>query len=396
LPKGGDMLIDMRPGNPTFAEVEELVDLGIEEAPGLDYKEKLPGRASNDHKEFWKDVCAFANASGGWLVYGVSEQRDDAGRTTGVPKGIVGVGNVNADTEKLRLHNLVHSGVAPRVDVAVFVAPAADSAKTCVLLWVPPSTYPPCMVVAGGDSRFWLRRGGGKYSMDIDEIRRAFVEADTWLDRLRAMHEERAKAAASGWPVPGLRLPLGGGRLVMHVAPLRPVARGRLDVVSACRKHPVMPMHQFNLATRVNIDGFVRCSVDDKGESTSYVQVLRSGVVETVDCRAFKGRGHWDWGDRQIFEEEFLEQVAGLLKDQLLLMQELAAAPPYVCMVSLLGVGGWWFAYSDKRGGRFDRDEITLPEVMLEDESGIAEALQETDQMLWQAAGLDRRPMPGG
>ena len=62
------MLIDMRPGNPTFAEVEELVDLGIEEAPGLDYKEKLPGRASNDHKEFWKDVCAFANASGGWLV----------------------------------------------------------------------------------------------------------------------------------------------------------------------------------------------------------------------------------------------------------------------------------------------------------------------------------------
>jgi len=88
--------------------------------------------------------------------------------------------------------------------------------------------------------------------------------------------------------------------------------------------------------------------------------------------------------------------VAGLLKDQLLLMQELAAAPPYVCMVSLLGVGGWWFAYSDKRGGRFDRDEITLPEVMLEDESGIAEALQETDQMLWQAAGLDRRPMPGG
>ena len=95
--------------------IDQLVADGVSEEQQLDYKEQLPGRAPSDKKEFLADVSAFANSSGGDLVFGIVERRDADGKPTGVPEAATGVGAVNSDTELLRLGNMIRDGIAPRV-----------------------------------------------------------------------------------------------------------------------------------------------------------------------------------------------------------------------------------------------------------------------------------------
>jgi hypothetical protein len=62
------------------ADLEALVHNKIEESAQLEYKsaESL-GRSEGRKREFSKDVSAFANASGGTIIYGLAEAKDGAG-----------------------------------------------------------------------------------------------------------------------------------------------------------------------------------------------------------------------------------------------------------------------------------------------------------------------------
>lgn len=62
----------------TEADIEALRERGVPEGPHLDYKRQLGakgGKSKDWKKELAKDVVAFANAYGGYLVYGVGEKR---------------------------------------------------------------------------------------------------------------------------------------------------------------------------------------------------------------------------------------------------------------------------------------------------------------------------------
>jgi predicted HTH transcriptional regulator len=76
--------------NATLDDLRTLVANQIPESPILEYKEALPTRSDGDRKEFLADVSAFANTSGGVIIYGIRELRDGRGRTTGLPEATVG------------------------------------------------------------------------------------------------------------------------------------------------------------------------------------------------------------------------------------------------------------------------------------------------------------------
>ena len=75
----------------TSDDIVSLVEDQTAEGIRLDYKETLPGTNDEERKEFLADVCAFANARGGYLVYGIKERRDSNGRASGLPEAICGV-----------------------------------------------------------------------------------------------------------------------------------------------------------------------------------------------------------------------------------------------------------------------------------------------------------------
>src|SRR5205823_11719454 len=71
--------------NKPLAEIEEsdlqmLVDTTVREGREVEYKEVLTIHTDEQKQEFLNDVSSFANATGGNLIYGIKESKEDAGR----------------------------------------------------------------------------------------------------------------------------------------------------------------------------------------------------------------------------------------------------------------------------------------------------------------------------
>lgn len=96
-------------------EILNLVSSELREGRTLAYKETLPGGSDTEKTEFMADVSSFANAAGGYILYGIRERRDGDGKPTGVPESADGLEGINADSEILRLESSIRTGLAPRV-----------------------------------------------------------------------------------------------------------------------------------------------------------------------------------------------------------------------------------------------------------------------------------------
>ena len=93
----------------TASHIKDLVADGISESRELDYKKELPTGADG-RIGFLKDVAAFANTSGGDLVFRVDEEVDLNGKRTGRASAIPGLQNLD-DTQKLQLEQWVRTGI---------------------------------------------------------------------------------------------------------------------------------------------------------------------------------------------------------------------------------------------------------------------------------------------
>ncbi len=63
----------------TRARLEQMIKEGIEESLSLDYKRAASLGTTNERRvEITKDVSSFANSTGGILIYGISEFREEA------------------------------------------------------------------------------------------------------------------------------------------------------------------------------------------------------------------------------------------------------------------------------------------------------------------------------
>jgi hypothetical protein len=72
--KAGFIMIPKTLEEWTLDTISQLVVGGYKEAELFDFKASLPDKSDREHKlDLLKDCCAFANSSGGFLVFGVSD-----------------------------------------------------------------------------------------------------------------------------------------------------------------------------------------------------------------------------------------------------------------------------------------------------------------------------------
>jgi len=130
-------------------DIEELISIKEPESLNLDYKQELPGGKDDDKKEFLADVTSFANSAGGDLIYGISEERDDEGKPTGIPGRAVGL-KINADEEIKKLESLIRDGIEPRI-MSYYIKPIEGfSEGSVIILRIAKSWMPPHMVTIKG------------------------------------------------------------------------------------------------------------------------------------------------------------------------------------------------------------------------------------------------------
>lgn len=374
----------------------------VSESRTLEYKQTLPGGPDDDRREFLADVSALANTIGGDILYGIVEERDAGGKTTGIPESAPGI-PITGDAELRRLEEMIRDGVDPRVPAVSVQAIPGFVNGTVVLLRVGRSWQRPHMVTFKNYSRFFARAASGKYQLDVHQIRDAFVAAASLRDRLQTFRLERLQAVRENTATtPAL---VEGGRIVLHAIPIAGFDAPEsieLDLATARPRPPFAKLGHGRY--RINFDGVQGYEPTPDGDRCyDYVQLFRNGAIEAVDAellsRIAQDPKHKGVIPSLSFEGRLIDALAGYLAD----LRDWRVPPPYLIGLALLNVKTLTLSIAldlaDRLGGpyRIDRDDLVIREQIIEDlgqnlRLEATNALKPSFDMLWQAVGLPKSP----
>ena len=377
----------------TADDLQRLVDDGVIESRQLDYKEHLPGDSNDDKKEFLADVSALANTLGGDILYGICEQRDEQGRATGIPEEVIGLEIDNWDAKRLRLENILRDGLAPRVLGTEMDCINLPSGRVVVLIRVPRSVQAPHMVIFRNWSRFFARNSGGKYQMEVSEIRQAFLQSAEWMERAENFRHERVEMVTSSFAP--IRVE-EGAKTFLHIVPLG-LQSWSLDFSDQIVRRVIRDLDPLACAHynyRLNFDGQLHFSAPhESGSTETYVQVFRSGSIEFCDTCMLKP----DLQDEQTipsrtFEYKILEGT----KKALYVLAALSVPLPYVIFLTLTGVRGYVMASRQPWTNELhpiDRENLYVPGQMVNRRGErIDPILKPVLDAVWNAAGFPKSP----
>lgn len=363
------------------SDLQSLVDNQVSEKKAIEYKESLPGHTDSVKKEFLADVSSFANAAGGDLIFGIRE-------AAGVPSEVCGLQIANVDAEILRLENVIRDGVDPRIPGVSIRAIPLQPSRVAIIIRIPRSWALPHMVTFGGHSKFYARNSGGKYPLNVSEIRALFALSETTAQRIRNFRVERlSKIVAGETPVALDDVP----RIVLHIIPLDAFDPAKKFDVTSLARDPPRPIYTSSWSSRHNFDGFLTYGQFPNSTSAhTYLQIFRNGIIEAVDAYILESDKHL------IPSVAFERELLGALSRFLSIQKQFGVEPPLFIMLSLLGVSGYTMAV-DKR--RFwwpeeypvDRDSLIIPEVLVETfECEPAKVMRPIFDAVWNAAGWPR------
>jgi hypothetical protein len=156
----------------------EFLKQKIPEGLYLDYKRNLTsGKDKDPHKEFLKDISAFANAHGGDILLGIDEPSD----SKAFEEQIVGI--EKAEELARELERVASSGIEPRISDLLVVCKKLSSDKEIVIVHIPPSFNRPHMVVYKRHRGFYKRHTESSQPMSIHEIKDSVMSSYSFVDK---------------------------------------------------------------------------------------------------------------------------------------------------------------------------------------------------------------------
>jgi len=375
----------------TEDDLQELIDNSVSEKKTLEYKQSLPDNSDADRKEFLADISSFSNASGGDLIYGITEDRDK-----GIPKKLEGLTVENADQVITRLENMIRDGIKPRISGIVIQPIKVLKSKVALLIRIPRSWNSPHRVTFKGHDKFYTRSTNGKYPLDVTELRIAFNLSEKTTERIRRFREDRiSKIFANETPMPFYET----AKVVLHLIPIisfNPAQRYELNKITSYPEK-LKPMVQFGFHNRHNLDGFLTYSRDREGKSYSYVQLFKNGIIEAVEGRYLDPReneGNLLSIRGTAYELKLIESSSTYLSS----LKELNVELPIFIFLTFVGVKGYFMSFGQgmfKERGEYeiDRDILLLPEVIIENyDTAPEDILKPCFDAMWNACGFPKSP----
>jgi hypothetical protein len=267
----------------TADEILRLVNNKTPESRVLEYKLELPKGNDSDVKEFLADVSAFANAAGGDIVYGVSDETV-AGRSTGRPDQAPGItlSGETADEAVRRLSQICQQGLDPAIPGLRIRDISKAGGPTFILIRIPRSWIAPHMVTKDGLTRFFLRIDKAKIPMDREQMRQAFLFSDSARSRIERFRDERLARIISNDL--GVRLQ-PTWKWVVHVIPVASISGSlSVDLSSFNPMAGNLPRLGGAMSRRPNVDGMMIASdVGHRFESLEFLQIFRNGAIEHIN-----------------------------------------------------------------------------------------------------------------
>lgn len=136
--------------------------------------------------EFRSDICALANASGGYLFLGIAEEK-------GVPQYLCGIDikDDNPDKFELRLKNYLQK-IEPRIPNCKFRFIPLENGKHIVIILVLHDAFAPYLHLEDEKNyRAYKRVGNGKMPIAYTELKRMFVQSVALEKEIEKFRKER-------------------------------------------------------------------------------------------------------------------------------------------------------------------------------------------------------------
>ncbi|MDR3488997.1 MAG: ATP-binding protein [Bradyrhizobium sp.] len=368
-----------------LTELESLIGIA-RESKTLEFKAELPRKADSELVPFIAGVSSLANTAGGDFVLGVYARE-------GVAAGVPGIAIPNLDAEKLRLEQALANGLEPRLPRVDIEALDCGGGQYVLVIRVPRSWVGPHRVKA--NNCFYGRNSGGRYPLDVGELRTAFVLSESVADRITSFRAERLSQIGGGvTPVP---LP-PGGRAILHVVPFPPFAgRHDIDVVQAISEGTFMPLPLGGMSganqLSVNLNGIVNFAPGGTDIATSYVQFFRNGALEGVVALGQDEKNNRPY----IAGPALCRKIVFALRQYVDVLNAYDTGFPVFALLSFMGMDGSTLRYNSGVGNGFSvagprsGATIILPEITLEGPVTDAPAvLKPTFNALWNAYGFLR------
>ncbi|WP_169577707.1 AlbA family DNA-binding domain-containing protein [Sinimarinibacterium sp. CAU 1509] len=365
----------------------------VPEGPGLDYKRtEYDASDPKGRSEFLKDVCGFANATGGHILLGVREPSSKLG----VDDQIVGFPDGTRVAQ--RLEQLARTWIYPRVPGLLFRVVEIAEAKHCVVIHVPAGASAPHMVMLDGRNALYTRHSESTTLMDLHEIRRAIERSTTARALARQVAAQRLSEVRAQV---GARAPA----LLMQAVPLIALSEP-LDVLSdafdAVIRGNARDAAGFDSSLAVStkpqptLEGIRGINFRDM--PTVETQVHRDGYVSALYREIPLGPFHQE--PRAPFLHPKLCEVMSAFAMMVAEVRSAAGMEiPYLIVGTLLNARGMYLGTqlrghsdSDAFAGPFDRDDLNWPEQVCEAGDATEDFARNMKNQLYNAFHLPGFP----
>ncbi|EQC1535506.1 AlbA family DNA-binding domain-containing protein [Clostridium botulinum] len=369
----------------TKKDLEDLIENGVMEGKTIEYKKELNCSKDSDKKEFLADVSSFANAVGGYLIFGIEKDRE-----TGLPKSLCGLEIDNIDEEIRKIESIIRGGISPKLPKLETKYIELDNNNIVLIIKVGRSWLSPHRIVFKGCDKFFSRNTNSKYSLDVDELRTAFNLSSAITDKIKLFVQERiSKLNINETPVPYK----SDVKLIMHLIPFESFANSNLLHVKDFEKEvgKLKPIYSSGWGRKINFDGHLLYNYDEEMVSSSFVQCYRNGVVEYVNSSMFPS---FESTEKIIpsvlYERELIETIDSDLK----YLQNINMECPIFLFLSFVNIKGYemaidrtiWFG---RRKYTMDRDILITPELIINNYNVDTKTiLRPIFDSIWNACGF--------
>jgi len=323
------MMIDKKLDSIEEEDLQTLIANEVVEKKSLEYKSEFAIGPDKERKEFLADISSMANTIGGDIIFGIKEGMNNK------PIELSGLKISNIDAEILKLENLIRDGVKPRIPRIESRAFKLKNKNFVLIVRVPKSLSSPHRVTFKAHDKFYSRSTNGKYPMDVDELRRAFLEVNSLLKEIEEFKENRIfKIYTSKTPFPLT----SRTKIIMHVIPVSTFKMQAPFDLNIVRNNTVSmkPIGSGGWDTQYNINGVLTHSNDD-----AYCQFFKNGVFEFVSTRFFKDKIH----DKTYIPSKIVaDQIVSTLNQLKNLMSILDYSYPIYIFITLVGISDYWLA----------------------------------------------------
>jgi hypothetical protein len=190
-----------------LADLRGLIG-NVRESKTLEFKQAMPAKNDREVVQFLASVSAFANTAGGDLLIGVAAE-------DGIATALPGIPFADFDRETLRYEQLLADNIEPRLPNVVMRSLPCGDGNHVLIIRVTRSWMGPHRVTK--NDKFYGRNAGGKYPLDVGELRQALTLRENIAERISAFRRDRLNKIVAK-TTPGHLVP--SASLVLHVIPI--------------------------------------------------------------------------------------------------------------------------------------------------------------------------------